>query len=274
MSKKTYPANEIDAAKSVLIELTHMLGEYRDSIVLVGGWVPEILLTDSAEPHIGSIDVDLALDHRKISEPGYKSILQLLQENGYEQSGDQPFTFLRTVPQSGANSIVVQVDFLSGEDGGTGRGRRTQRVQELQPRKARGCDLAFEHNVLVSLAGRLPSGARDRVETRVASIPVFITMKGFALKNRLKEKDAWDIYFCLRNYPGGISDLAIEFKLLLEIALVQEALSHIAEAFVALDSIGPIFVADFEGVAGEERELLIRDSYERVNELLRLLSAG
>ena len=32
-------AAAVDAAKSVLIELTHILGEYRDDRVLVGGWI-------------------------------------------------------------------------------------------------------------------------------------------------------------------------------------------------------------------------------------------
>jgi len=43
----------VEAAKSVLIELTHLLGEYRDSIVVVGGWVPELLMPQEPRPHVG-----------------------------------------------------------------------------------------------------------------------------------------------------------------------------------------------------------------------------
>jgi len=32
-------------------------------------------------------------------------------------------------------------------------------------------------------------------------------MKGMALDDRLKEKDAWDIYYCIQNYPGGLDHL-------------------------------------------------------------------
>ena len=57
-----YTEGAVEAAKTVLIELTHLLSEYRDDIVLVGGWIPPLLLTDATETHVGSIDVDLALN--------------------------------------------------------------------------------------------------------------------------------------------------------------------------------------------------------------------
>jgi len=53
--RRDYAAEKVEAARSVLIELTHLLGEYRDDIVLIGGWVPEILLSDKNKPHVGSL---------------------------------------------------------------------------------------------------------------------------------------------------------------------------------------------------------------------------
>jgi hypothetical protein len=44
VTRKDYIAEAVEAAYSVLIELMHALGEYREQIVLVGGWVPGILL--------------------------------------------------------------------------------------------------------------------------------------------------------------------------------------------------------------------------------------
>ena len=68
--------------------------------------------------------------------------MEHLLSQGYVQ-GKQPFIFHRTVAM-GDREIIVQVDFLSGEYGGTGKSHRTQRVQDMRPRKARGVDLAFE----------------------------------------------------------------------------------------------------------------------------------
>ena len=67
---RDYSADQVEAAKSVLIELVHLLGQYRDDIVVVGGWVPHLLLPQYPLQHVGSIDVDLALNHRNLLEIG------------------------------------------------------------------------------------------------------------------------------------------------------------------------------------------------------------
>jgi len=46
VTKRDYTAEKVKAARSVLIELVHLLSKYRDDIVLIGGWVPEILIAD------------------------------------------------------------------------------------------------------------------------------------------------------------------------------------------------------------------------------------
>ena len=164
------------------------------------------------------------------------------------------------------------MDFLAGEYAGTGRGHRTQKVQDMQPRKARGCDLAFGTAAEVTLNGTLPGGGKDSVRIRVAAIAPFIVMKAMALASRLKEKDSWDIYYCIRNYPGGIERLAEEFRPLLKSNLAQEALANINEKFASPEYIGPRHVADFEEITdAEERELMQRDAYERVHAFLSIL---
>ncbi len=271
VTKRTdYTAEAVEAPRSVMIELTRLLGEYREGIAIVGGWVPELLLSGRGELHTGSLDVDLALDQATLGEIGYKSILELLRARGYQQ-GEQPFIFFRSV-SVGGNPYEVEVDFLAGEYGGTGRSRRTQKIQDMQPRKARGCDLAFINPDEVSLHGTLPGGGRDDVMVRVASIGPFLVMKGIAMAGRLKEKDAWDIYYCLRNYPGGVRGLANEFRPLLKNSLAQEALKDMSEKFASPEHSGPNHVADFEEINDEEeRERVKRDAYERVQALLKLL---
>lgn len=222
VTRRDYTAEGIEAAHSVLIELVHLLGEYKDDIVLVGGWVPEVLLPHSSSAHVGSMDVDLALNHQKIQTAGYKMIQNLLASRGYEQ-GPQPFIFFRTVNVRG-NPVKVQVDLLAGEYEGSAKGRRHQKIQGVQARKARGCDLVFEMAEEIRVEGTLPGGAHDVVTVRVASIVPFLVMKGMAMEDRLKEKDAYDIYYSLLNYPGGIDALAGEFKPRLHHGLVKEGL--------------------------------------------------
>jgi hypothetical protein len=61
----------------------------------------------------------------------------------------------------------------------------------------------------------------------VSSVVAFLVMKGMALHDRLKEKDAWDIHFTVTNYPGGLDALAQQIRPHVDNGLVQEGLRKI-----------------------------------------------
>ena len=82
VTRSDYTPDFVVAARSVLVDLTHLFVEYRDDIVVMGGWVPTLLLGPSAADHVGTLDLDLALDHRALQEPGYQTILKLLLDHG------------------------------------------------------------------------------------------------------------------------------------------------------------------------------------------------
>ena len=202
-SRRDYGAEAVAAAKSVLVELLQVLGEFRDQIVVVGGWVPGLLLANAREPHIGTLDIDLALDFQRLPEALYATLLRALTSRGYRQDPRQPFRLFRQVPVPDRPPIVVEVDLLAGEYGGTGPGHRTQPVQDARARKARGCDLVFSNPHTVTIEGELPGGGRLSVAGRVAALVPWLVMKGMALADRLKEKDAYDIYYAVHEYPAG-----------------------------------------------------------------------
>jgi len=161
---------------------------------------------------------------------------------------------------------------LAGEYEGSTKLHRHQQIQDVRARKARGCDLAFEQTLDVKLEGVLPEGGKDSVFVRVASVVPFIIMKSMALADRLKEKDAWDIHFCIENYPGGFAALAETFRPFLSHGIVKEGLHNIAEKFASIDHMGPKFVADFEGISDQQARIQrYREVYERVRALLGIL---
>jgi len=68
----------VGGSLSVYLELMTILGAYRDALVLVGGWVPHFLLEVFGDPdrafhHVGSLDIDLAVDHRQV-DPRVRSL--------------------------------------------------------------------------------------------------------------------------------------------------------------------------------------------------------
>lgn len=270
VTRRDYDDVLVQAAYTVMLELFHLLGEYRDDIVIIGGWVPALLISPK-DKHVGSIDVDLALNHNVLQDPGYETIRDLLLRHGYKQDNKQPFIFWRLVTCED-RMIEVEVDFLAGEYEGTGKHHRTQIVQDIRARKARGCELAFQLKKEVSIDGILPDGAEDTVKVCVASIVAFIVMKGMALSRRVKEKDPWDIYYCIRNWNSGLDALLEEFQPYVKHGLVREGLQNIAEKFASPDHIGPKSVADFEEITDSEaRAQIQRDAYERVNAFLERL---
>jgi hypothetical protein len=220
-----------------------------------------------ADPRVGSLDVDRALDHRKLQGAGYRTIQQPLERQGYVGDERQPFIFHRNV-----HGIDVKVDILAGECEGTGRVHCTQSVEDARPRKARGCDLAFDAPEEVHVEGALPDGALDSATVRVASIVPLLVMKGMTLVQRLKEKDAYYIYYCVLHYIGGAESLAEELRPHLTHGLVQEGLQHIAARHASPDHTGPRHVAAFlEVEEADDREPLLRDAYERVHAVLESL---
>jgi len=273
--RRDHTAEAMEACKTVLIELIHLMGEFRDHMVVVGGWVPALLLPEAAEPHAGTLDIDLALDFRQIPDDSYRTILESLSAGGYRKDPAQPFRFVREVRLSGREPVSVAVNFLADEHEGTGPGHRTQSAQDARARKARGCDLVFSDPVQVSLEGELPGGGRDRVRFRVAGIVPWLIMKGMALAARLEEKDAYDIYYCVRFYPGGPTELAEAFRPRLGNKLVREGLEKIRTEFLSVDDAGPKWVADFMDVQdAEERAITRRRAYVSVTAWLDRLAIG
>lgn len=273
VSRQDYDPLAVKAAKAVLIELIHVLGEYRDHVVVVGGWVPSLLFSNPSEEHIASTDVDLALDFRRISNRGYQSIVKTLEQSDYYQREDkEPFQWFKRVRIEGHEPVEVQIDLIAGEYEGRGRGHRTQHVQDARARKARGCDLAFDDPKEIVVDGELPGGGVDSVRVRVASFVPFITMKGMALIDRKKEKDAYDIYFIIRHYPGGGKALADVFLPHLEEGLVMEGLQKIRSGFLSADHFGPKWVVDFSEISDvEERDISKQEAFRVVAEFLDVL---
>lgn len=54
-----YSPRQVEAARRVLVDLGQVLAAFEDCLVVVGGWVPDLLLAQADEPHVGSIEEHL-----------------------------------------------------------------------------------------------------------------------------------------------------------------------------------------------------------------------
>jgi hypothetical protein len=258
------------AARAVLMDVLDLLREYGDSVVVAGGWVPSLSPSKGIMPHVGTADVDLILDYRRIPEQAKSTLSDLLLDRGYRPGSDQ-FKFRRTV-NTETGPIDVEVDFLTLEPEGNLPGDYYQTIQGVKALKVRGGDLVFEGPITETLEGELPDGSKTSLIVRMASSVPFLILKSLALFDRRARKDAYDIYYYLKNYPKDLDELAKEFQGFMCHKLVLEGLQRLAMCFSSLNSEGPRFVAEFmETEDAEERELLQRDAYEHVNDLIEKL---
>jgi hypothetical protein len=256
-----YSADQLLACESVMLELSRILGSYWDDIVLVGGWVPTLLANDADDPHVGTVDIDLALNYLTIPEEAYAQIHELLVGNNFVHSTDKAkqFQYRRTVTVSGVDRAVI-LDLVTGKyDPSTGKGRRHGKVQDAAPLKAEGVDLVFDRYEVKEIEGELPDkGGKYSTKIKVASVAPIIVMKCAAIRGRLKTKDSYDLYYFIRYYRGGGQAVLDELKPDIRHGLVTKAIAKIREHFESAGHAGPADVAKFLEVTDEDDAAVIR----------------
>ena len=234
------------AVKSVLVEIGQVLGSYEGQFAVIGGAVPWLLLREAEMPHVGTMDVDLSLNPEALSGGKYAQLIELLWKQGYQQRENLArFQLVRTVPaRDEGPDIDVLVDFLMPRDATIAR-NAPPLVANFAAQRADGAELALRFHELVTVEGDMPDGGRNRIHIAVASIPALLAMKGYAIAKRVKQKDAYDIYYSIRNFPGGVVALVEATRPLLEFKTAKRGYLHISEKFRQLDDFGPTSVRQF-----------------------------
>ena len=261
-----YSEGQKTAAYMVLGEIVNLLGEFSEDLRIIGGWVPSLLYPNSE--HIGSIDVDILLNQLHIRRAeGYKTIKRILEQNGYRRHSEKYFTFVKTIMVQGI-SYDVDVDFLSGKYGGDGT-NVSKHVDGIKALPATGGNFAFEfpaNDVLIEYVRM--DGAKDYGHVNVISVIPYLVMKTAAL-GRGKAKDAYDIYYTIDNYTGGVRTLAKEFELYRDKEIIQDMCQKLNEKFASVQHCGPMDVINFLGLADEEEIMRIRqDAYQKIHYLV------
>ena len=262
-----YSEGQKQAAHRVLVELVNLFNEYRDDIRIVGGWVPDLMFP--GQDHVGSVDVDVLINHLTMNDSGYQTMAKILLRNGYGEHPEKYFSFVKTVEIDG-EEYTVDVDILAGIYGGTTKKKRSQHVQGIKALKATGGNFAFEFPPQqVKVEAERVDGAIDSAVVNVVAVVPFLIMKTAAM-GRGKAKDAYDIYFVIKHYIGGVDLLAEEFRTVRDKQIVIDMKEKLSDKFASENHAGPKDVSDFMDLADEEEiELIRRDAYEQVSALIQ-----
>jgi len=264
---------DINLAVATTLTVARVLGAYADKVVVIGGFVPYLLVPQagfgSDDAHIGTGDLDIVLHLGLLDEQAYKSVAELLRESDFEP--DQKPDTGAMVPQRwvapGSDGMAI-VEFLLPY---ASEQPPEKWVQNLEADFAAfllpGGELAFQDAQRITVAGRDLRGAYVQRAMNVCGPASFLVLKAHAHVNRDKPKDAYDIDYVIAKLPGGNAEIVRAFGALTRNHIVDSAIVALAKAFATLDGSGPVDVAVFLGDA--ENEGLKRDVSARVLDLLQ-----
>lgn len=271
-SEADYLSRQTEAARRVLVDLGQVLASFTDCLVLVGGWVPDLLLPGVDPPHVGSIDVDFVLNATRLKDGRYAELVKLLLDTGRYRAGDMPFQLVIDVDLGdGEPAVQVDVDFLAPDD---------VKLEKNSPKlldgfrilKVESAREVFRNPTTLELAGLNVRGAKNKVLLQVVSIADFLVMKAHAIGRRDKTKDVYDLCYCLDHFPEGMEPLAADWRQRGDNENVAKAISILREKFESVDSYGPQQLVHFHAPADiETQAMLARRALELVQRFLSLL---
>ena len=255
MTDKPTTAAGYDSEYTKLVRATCLyvatrLGDLLDDLVVIGGLVPSLLieqddLRDGADAHVGTMDLDMGITIALLGDGRYRTLTERLRRAGFEQDANEQGNLTRQRWKIERGEKVT-VDFLippslPGDRGGALRNVEPDFAAIIVP----GLHLAFRDRERVTISGRTIAGERATRTVWVCGAGAYVVLKSLALHLRGENKDAYDLYYVVRNYGTSIDDVASRLKPLLGDPSADEAIRILKRDFRERDGVGPSRVAEF-----------------------------
>jgi len=245
-----YASRQVQLARSTCLYVATKLGDLKDEIVVVGGLVPSLLIPQGkraagVSEHVGTLDLDLGLALGLLKNGRYHTLAERLRNAGFTQDkSDQGNPTRQRWQIVGPESVTV--DFLIPPSRPKDRGGALRHLEKdfaafITP----GLDLAFADRRLVSIDGVTPFGERAARDMWVCGPGAYVLLKALAFGLRGQNKDAYDLYYVVRNFGLGVQDVAASLVPLTQNKDAKEALKILGRDFLEVDSPGPLRVAEF-----------------------------
>ena len=92
--------------------------------------------------------------------------------------------------------------------------------------------------------GKITSAKKGRIKPALTP-GAFVVLKALAFASRGENKDAYDLFYVVRNYGSGVQDTADSLRPLLEDPAGREAMAILRRDFLDHNGVGPRRVAEF-----------------------------
>jgi len=245
-----YSSEQVELVRATCLYVATKLGDLMDEVVVVGGLVPSLLIDPGALPegasaHVGTMDLDIGLRLALLDEGRYRALTERLRDAGFTQDQtDEGRPTRQRWRITGLGSVTV--DFLippslATDQGGTLRDIEPDFAAVIAP----GLKLAFQDRRRVRIDGQTILGEKATREVWVCGPGAFVVLKSLAFRGRGENKDAYDLYYLVRNFGAGVADVAACLRPLLGDEEAQKALQVLRDDFLDHDGVGPRRVAEF-----------------------------
>ena len=252
-----YAGEYTNLVRATCLYVATKLGDLMDHLVVVGGLVPSLLIEQDdlpvgTAPHAGTMDLDIGLDLAMFDDDRYRTLTDRLRRAGFEQDVNDRGNPTRQRWKIEKREPVT-VDFLiqpslPGDRGGILRNIEPNFAAVIAP----GLHLAFEDREAVEISGGTIAGEQATRSVWVCGPGAYVVLKSLAFRLRGENKDAYDLYYLVRNYGEGVGDVASRLRALLHEPLPREALGILKEDFLEHDGLGPRRVAEFVASAPDD----------------------
>ncbi len=269
-----YQPGTLEAVQQTLLLLATILGDLLDDIVVVGGLVPSLLISKDelpagADAHIGTNDLDLGLALTLLEQERYREISKRLRDRGFQPNLNDKGNKTHQRWRFDSDDVNVTLDFLIPPMDGTAAGAIKHIDDDFGAIVTPGLELAIEHHVIVAFQGKMPAGATAQRDIRVCGVGPFIVLKSLAMDGRSAPKDAYDIFYVLENFPGGVDVIAAKLLDLRQSRYFSQTRRILGRDFKAPKEVGPHNVATF--LTGGSDAAIQARVYAYVSDLLAIL---
>ena len=268
-----YRREHVERVRATCLYLATKLGDLLDDVVVIGGLVPSLLIAQDelpvgGEAHVGTMDLDIGLTLAVLDEGRYRTLTERLRRAGFRADVNEQGNPTRQRWKI-ENVEKVTVDFLIQPSLPEDTGGKLRDIEpDFAAVIAPGLHLAFQDRRKVTLSGETIMGERATREIWICGPGAYVVLKALAFSLRGENKDAYDLFYVLRNYGAGVEDIVEHLNSLRSDPTTMEAVEILRRDFTDHDGPGPIRVAEF--LTGGPGDIIQADVVGFVDAFLRV----
>lgn len=250
-----YSSEQAVLVRAACLYVATKLGDLMDRIVIIGGLVPSLIIDQNklpagADPHVGTMDLDVGLELSLLDDFRYRTLTERLRRARFSMDVNErgnPTRQRWKIEPGGKSGGNVTVDFLipPSRDRDVGGGLRDIE-KDFAAVIAPGLSLAFRDRIRTTLSGQTLFGEQATRDVWVCGPSAYVVLKALAFDRRGNNKDAYDLFYVIRNYGTGVEDVADALIPLLNEPEAGEALGILRRDFLEREAIGPRRAAEFQ----------------------------